>query len=154
MSKSIGESLFEVLIMLNFTAKIHFFVRTAKFLTKKLSKIYLFYVSLQPNCNKQNFYSLISETSNEPIIQDITIGFAHSCMYLCIRMDRRRMIPNSTHWFAPLGKDWHAGTTLHASTPTRFPTSPLPVKVPSTEAATMIHGGSGTAILTSDTRRA
>lgn len=42
MSKSIGESLFEVLIMLNFTAKIHFFVRTAKFLTKKLSKIYLF----------------------------------------------------------------------------------------------------------------
>ena len=45
MSKSIGESLFEVLIMLNFTAKIHFFVRTAKFLTKKLSKIYLFYVS-------------------------------------------------------------------------------------------------------------
>ena len=39
MSKSIGESLFEVLIMLNFTAKIHFFVRTAKFLTKKLSKI-------------------------------------------------------------------------------------------------------------------
>ena len=40
MSKSIGESLFEVLIMLNFTAKIHFFVRTAKFLTKKLSKIY------------------------------------------------------------------------------------------------------------------
>ena len=67
MSKSIGESLFEVLIMLNFTAKIHFFVRTAKFLTKKLSKIFLFYVSLQPNCNKQNFYSLISETSNEPI---------------------------------------------------------------------------------------
>lgn len=42
MSKSIGESLFEVLIMLNFTAKIHFFVRTAKFLTKKLSEIYLF----------------------------------------------------------------------------------------------------------------
>ena len=40
MSKSIGESLFEVLIMLNFTAKIHFFVRTAKFLTKKLSEIY------------------------------------------------------------------------------------------------------------------
>ena len=35
-----GESLFEVLIMLNFTAKIHFFVRTAKFLTKKLSEIY------------------------------------------------------------------------------------------------------------------
>ena len=49
MSKSIGESLFEVLIMLNFTAKIHFFVRTAKFLTKKLSEIYLFYVSFQPN---------------------------------------------------------------------------------------------------------
>lgn len=42
MSKSIGESLFEVLIMLNFTAKIHFFVRTAKFLTKKLSEIYFF----------------------------------------------------------------------------------------------------------------
>lgn len=39
MSKSIGESLFEVLIMLNFTAKIHFFVRTAKFLHKK---IYIF----------------------------------------------------------------------------------------------------------------
>lgn len=38
MSKSIGESLFEVLIMLNFTAKIHFFVRTAKFLTKILLK--------------------------------------------------------------------------------------------------------------------
>ena len=49
MSKSIGEYLFEVLIMLNITAKIHFFVRTAKFLTKKLPKIVLFYVSLQPN---------------------------------------------------------------------------------------------------------
>ena len=61
---------------------------------------------------------------------------------------------NSIRWFAPHGKDWHAGTTLHASMPTRFPTSPLPVEVPSTEAATMIHGGSGTATLTSDTRRA
>lgn len=122
MSKSIGESLFEVLIMLNFTAKIHFFVRTAKFLTKKLSKIYLFLCIFTTKYNKHFFYSLISETSNEPIIQDITIGFAHSCMYLCIRMERRRMIPNSTHWFAPLGKDWHAGTTHHASTHTRLQT--------------------------------
>lgn len=55
MSKSIGESLFEVLIMLNFTAKIHFFVRTAKFLTKKLSEIYLFYVSFQPNCDVKSY---------------------------------------------------------------------------------------------------
>ena len=77
MSKSIGESLFEVLIMLNFTAKIHFFVRTAKFLTKKLSEIYFLCIFVT-KYNKQNFYSLISETSNEPIIQDITIGFAHS----------------------------------------------------------------------------
>ena len=80
MSKSIGESLFEVLIMLNFTAKIHFFVRTAKFLTKKLSEIYILCIFVT-KYNKQNFYSLISETSNEPIIQDITIVFAHSCMY-------------------------------------------------------------------------
>ena len=36
---------------------------------------------------------------------------------------------NSIRWFAPHGKDWHAGTTLHASMPTRFPTSPLPVEV-------------------------
>lgn len=40
MSKSIGESLFEVLIMLNFTAKIHFFVRTAKFLEQKVRFFY------------------------------------------------------------------------------------------------------------------
>lgn len=46
---------------------------------------------------------------------------------------------------------WNYSPCIYA---TRFPTSPLPVKVPSTEAATMIHGGSGTAILTSDTRRA
>ena len=67
MSKSIGESLFEVLIMLNFTAKIHFFVRTAKFLTKKTIENISFLCIITTKYNKQNFYSLISETSNEPI---------------------------------------------------------------------------------------
>ena len=102
MSKSIGESLFEVLIMLNFTAKIHFFVRTAKFLTKKLSEIYFLCIFVT-KYNKQNFYSLISETSNEPIIQDITIVFAHSCMYTThhasthTRLQTRTGSPSTAH---------------------------------------------------------
>lgn len=78
MSKSIGESLFEVLIMLNFTAKIHFFVRTAKFLTKKLSEIY-FLCIFATKYNKQNFYSLISETSDVTSIskQEVPLTAQH-----------------------------------------------------------------------------
>ena len=48
---------------------------------------------------------------------------------------------NSIRWYAPHGRASHAGTILHASMPTRLPTSPSLVKVPSMEVVTTIHGG-------------
>ena len=48
---------------------------------------------------------------------------------------------NSIRWYAHHGRASHAGTILHASMPTRLPTSPSLVKVPSMEVVTTIHGG-------------
>ena len=74
----------------------------AEFYIKNYRK-YIFLCIFVTKYNKQNFYSLISETSNEPIIQDITIGFAHSCMYTThhasthTRLQTRTGSPSTAH---------------------------------------------------------